>query len=251
MVILDEDNKKKIIDLLKISPMGASNTELSKATGLSRPTLIKYLGIMKVQGMVDYRNVGMAKLWYLPREIEITDLIENKDVINVLKRDPETDNINLFGRPRIIIPARFIHQLVERMDLKQQKEVFRAITLQRIDTYEEATDTVLDDCNPDEIEDFIRIWVTYRLKNGWGKPEVVALDHDKKKLTVRLAYSVIADAMIKYAEKPTKKASCHIISGVFLGFMEGIYKETKFTCKETSCMAKGDPVCEFEIEPKT
>jgi len=248
-VVLDEKIKGEIIDLLKKSRMGASNTEISSATGLSRPTIIKYLGIMKVQGMVDYRNVGMAKLWYLPLEIELSDLLEEKEIMSVLKRDEETGNITLFGRPRIIIPARFIHQMTLRLHKKQQEQIFRNITLERINTYEKATDTVLDKCSPKEIEDFIRTWVTYRLKNGWGRLKTLKLDHEHKKLTVTLDHSEVADAIKTYSKKPPKESVCHILSGVFLGFMEGAFKDTKFTCKEAQCTAKGDPTCQFTVKP--
>ena len=247
---LNDEHQDRIIKFLKISPMGASSTEISKAINLSRPTLIKYLGIMKVQGIVDYKNIGMAKLWYLPRELELPDLLRGKDVLSVLKRDKETGGITLFSRPRIIIPARFIYVLATMLSDKQQQEIFRRITLQRIKDYEEATDKNLDDCSPKEVEEFIKLWVRYRMKNGWGRLKKLKLDHANKKLTVTLTYSEVADAIKTYSSTPPKQAVCHILAGVFLGFMQGAFKKTNFTCKESSCTAKNDPVCQFTIEPK-
>lgn len=246
----DEQIRTRIIDLLQKSHMGASSTEIANELAISRPTLIKYLGIMKVQGLVNYRNIGMAKVWYLPKEVELSDLVEDKDVISVLKRDPNKENITLFGRTRIIIPSVFVYHLTSMLTPNQQEELFKKITLRRINDYEKATDTILDECSPEELEDFMRLWINYRMKTGWGKLKDLSLDHHAKKLTVTLTRSEVAEDILKYGEKPAKKGVCHLLAGVFLGFMEGAFKNTEFMSRETKCTAKGDPYCEFKIEPK-
>ena len=42
---------------------GATASEIAKAISSNRMTVTKYLEMMKVQDLVDYRGVGMAKLW--------------------------------------------------------------------------------------------------------------------------------------------------------------------------------------------
>ncbi|MFH1789078.1 MAG: hypothetical protein ABH834_06835 [Candidatus Altiarchaeota archaeon] len=247
---LNDEHQDNIIEFLQKTTMGASSTEIAKAAGISRPTLIKYLGIMKVQGIVDYKKIGMAKLWYLPRELELPDLLKDKDILSVLKRDKKTSGITLFGRPRIIIPARFIYVLTTLLTKKQQEEIFMKITLQRIKDYEEATDKILDECSPKEVEEFIKLWVRYRMKNGWGRLKDLKLDHDNKRLSVTLYYSEVADAVKTYSPTPPKEAACNLLSGVFLGFMQGAFKKTTFTCTENTCTAKNDAFCQFTVKPK-
>lgn len=55
-----------ILNYLRRSDFGASSTEISKNIGKSRVTVSKHLEVMKVRGLVDFKRVGMAKLWYLP-----------------------------------------------------------------------------------------------------------------------------------------------------------------------------------------
>lgn len=247
---LDKEIEGDIVNLLKDSPMGASSTEIAQKLSASRPTLIKYLGIMKVQGIVDYKKVGMAKVWFLPREVEYSDLLGEKDIISVLKRDEDTGYITLFGRPRTIIPTRFVYQLCVMMSKQQQEEIFRRITLNRINEYENATDIKLDESSPKEKEEFIRLWVNYRMNTGWGKLKELRLDHKKRTLTVTLEHSVVADGYKKYSDEPAKSSVCNLLNGIFLGFMEGAFGKTGFVAKEVKCIAINGGVCQFKVEPK-
>ena len=60
-----EDIQSKIIDFLKQEKHGASISEMARSINVSRITLSKYLEMMRVQGLVNFKSIGMAKLWRL------------------------------------------------------------------------------------------------------------------------------------------------------------------------------------------
>ena len=60
------DIQQKIIDFIKRSPIGVTSSEIAKYLGLNRMTIIKYLAIIQQRALVDFKQLGMAKLWYIP-----------------------------------------------------------------------------------------------------------------------------------------------------------------------------------------
>ena len=65
-----------------------------------------------------------------------------------------------------------------------------------------------------------------------------------EEITGRLENSAIA---IQYEN--AKRPVCSQIAGQVAGGMTAIY-ERDYDCKETECIAKGDPVCRFVVRPK-
>jgi len=61
-----KDTENKIIDYIKKSPLGTSSTEIAKSIGLNRMTITKYLAIIKEKALIDFKQFGMAKLWFIP-----------------------------------------------------------------------------------------------------------------------------------------------------------------------------------------
>ncbi|MDA1197013.1 MAG: HTH domain-containing protein [Nanoarchaeota archaeon] len=60
------DIQQKIIDFIKRSPIGVTSSEIANYFGLNRMTIIKYLAIIQQRALVDFKQLGMAKLWYIP-----------------------------------------------------------------------------------------------------------------------------------------------------------------------------------------
>ena len=58
--------EKKIIDFVKKSSLGVTSSEIANYVGLNRMTLTKYLAIIKERALIDFKQFGMAKLWYIP-----------------------------------------------------------------------------------------------------------------------------------------------------------------------------------------
>jgi len=64
--MFNRETENRIIDFIKKSPIGASSTEIAKSVGLNRMTITKYLAIIKEKTLIDFKQFGMAKLWYIP-----------------------------------------------------------------------------------------------------------------------------------------------------------------------------------------
>jgi len=60
------ENEKKIVDFIKESPLGVTSSEIANYVGLNRMTITKYLAIIKERALIDFKQFGMAKLWFIP-----------------------------------------------------------------------------------------------------------------------------------------------------------------------------------------
>ena len=58
--------ERKIVDFVKKSPLGATSSDIANNFGLNRMTITKYLAIIKERTLIDFKQFGMAKLWYIP-----------------------------------------------------------------------------------------------------------------------------------------------------------------------------------------
>jgi len=77
---------------------------------------------------------------------------------------------------------------------------------------------------------------------GWGRFRLVQLDEAKSRLVVEVEHSAFAGGY----DEPTQGGVCHLTRGVLSGLAAGLF-EVEVTSDETLCLAKGDPLCRFEI----
>jgi len=77
---------------------------------------------------------------------------------------------------------------------------------------------------------------------GYGKTTIEKITDEE--ITGRLENSALA-VQYENANKPV----CMHIAGQVAGSMSAIYGKD-YDCKETECIAKGDPVCRFVVRPK-
>ena len=61
--------ENKIVDFIKKSPLGVSSTDIASYLGTNRITITKYLAVIKEKSLIDFKQFGMAKLWYIPVNI--------------------------------------------------------------------------------------------------------------------------------------------------------------------------------------
>jgi len=75
---------KKILEFIRLKKDGASVSDISDGTGHTRATAAKYLELMKMENIVDYREVGKAKVWFFTGENKKKILIVD-DEPNIVK----------------------------------------------------------------------------------------------------------------------------------------------------------------------
>jgi predicted hydrocarbon binding protein len=79
---------------------------------------------------------------------------------------------------------------------------------------------------------------------GWGQFRLVELDESEGRLVVEVEHSPFAGGY----DEPSRSGVCHMTRGVLSGLATGLF-EVDVVSDETLCLAKGDALCRFEIEP--
>jgi len=64
--MFNKEIENKIVDFIKKSPLGVTSSDIANYLGLNRMTIAKYLAIIKEKTLVDFKPLGMTKLWYVP-----------------------------------------------------------------------------------------------------------------------------------------------------------------------------------------
>ncbi len=82
---------------------------------------------------------------------------------------------------------------------------------------------------------------------GWGRFNLVDLDAANKRLVIEVEGSPFAEAYARDLPSTSQLPVCHIIRGVLAGLAAGIFGGD-VASEETTCVAKGDPVCRFVVQ---
>ncbi|HZX44283.1 MAG TPA: methanogen output domain 1-containing protein [Candidatus Nanoarchaeia archaeon] len=64
--MLNPEIEAKIVEFIKNSPFGVTSSDIADYLSINRMTVAKYLAIIKVKAKVDFKQLGMAKLWFVP-----------------------------------------------------------------------------------------------------------------------------------------------------------------------------------------
>ena len=84
------DIERKIIDIITKSPLGLTSSEIAKYLGVNRVTLTKYLAVIRQKALIDFKPLGMAKLWYVPIHLNKETFL-SKIVWDILVDLPENE----------------------------------------------------------------------------------------------------------------------------------------------------------------
>ncbi|HII69486.1 TPA: hypothetical protein HA270_06425 [Candidatus Woesearchaeota archaeon] len=98
--MFDSSIEKKIVDFVKHSPLGVTSTELAKSLGINRITLSKYLDIIRERSLIDFRQLGMAKLWYIPVHLSQEEFLKKLSLsfLHQLGKGSREDALRETGR---------------------------------------------------------------------------------------------------------------------------------------------------------
>jgi len=95
-----------------------------------------------------------------------------------------------------------------------------------------------------DVDSILALFETQLALLGWSLVEIVKLDEEKRSITLRL-FDNWECGMFKGSSKPQS----HLFRGLLEGFFSSLFG-VEMEAKETKCIAKGDPYCEFEIKEK-
>ena len=82
--------EQKIVDFIKKSPLGVTSSEIASYIGLNRVTMTKYLAVIKERTLIDFKQFGMAKLWYIPISLNKESFLA-RVIGEIAKNLPEGD----------------------------------------------------------------------------------------------------------------------------------------------------------------
>lgn len=96
---METDTEKLILDFLKKQSMGATVTDIANKLNMSRTTTVKYLEVMRATGLLDYKEVGMAKLWFVSTKLSYAEHVLLEKTRQVIKAiDTPEKHLNLVKR---------------------------------------------------------------------------------------------------------------------------------------------------------
>ena len=67
--MFNAETERKIVDFIRKSPIGVTSSDIARSVGLNRMTITKYLAVIREKALIDFKQFGMAKLWYIPLNI--------------------------------------------------------------------------------------------------------------------------------------------------------------------------------------
>ena len=79
--MLDKAVENRILDFIASSREPIHSTEIANALGINRVTTTKYLSVLHSRGLIEFKNLGMAKVWMLV-ENPLLLAFEQNDVNN-------------------------------------------------------------------------------------------------------------------------------------------------------------------------
>jgi hypothetical protein len=68
-----ESYKERILRSIGDSDVGLTTVDVAKKAGVSKTTVIKYLSVLRSEGMVEFVEVGPAKLWRTKSPAEVSE----------------------------------------------------------------------------------------------------------------------------------------------------------------------------------
>ena len=98
--------ENRIIDFVKKSHLGVTSSEIANYIGLNRMTMIKYLAIIKERALIDFKQLGMAKLWYVPVNISKESFL-NKAMITIINSISKEESKSLLEKSGIDLGEEF------------------------------------------------------------------------------------------------------------------------------------------------
>lgn len=93
---MKENLEEEILNYLKNAKVGATASELSRQLDINRMTAVKYLEVMRATGLVNYKNVGMAKVYYVSTEFSYAQhvlLLKTRQLLENIETPEEHQTI--------------------------------------------------------------------------------------------------------------------------------------------------------------
>lgn len=176
--------KEDVIKLLTQHPEGMTGAKVAEEIGITQGAMSKYLSMLRVDGIIVSRRVGVAKLWTLVVNADRAGMLADK-----IGEDDEAtfrdyavslleENNKLFeadGKRVLVMPTNILSNLykyTKSMLGTQVHAFFYEWGKDYVGEVSKFVEDVAAKTETDFIESFLLLW---RLK-GWGRFEITAIE---------------------------------------------------------------------------
>lgn len=79
--MIDKETEDRIFEFIVGAKEPIHNTDIAKALDINRVTVTKYLSVLHSKDLIEFKNIGMAKVWF-PVESPLLKAFETNDESN-------------------------------------------------------------------------------------------------------------------------------------------------------------------------
>ena len=240
--------KDEVVKVLLENPEGITGARIAELVGVTQGAMSKYLSMLKIDGIITSRKIGVAKLWKLVSQSDRAGMLADKlgeadeatfkdYALSLLDEDnrlTEADGKRVLVMPTTLLSNLFkytkslVGNQVHPFFYEWGKDYFREVS--------KLVEEISAKTSMDFIQAFLLLW---RLK-GWGRFEVTKMDD--KQIEVVWYDSLWAE------ELNEEETVDDFIAGALSGAAShATGKKWRFT--EIECKATGGQKCRFEGSP--
>ena len=222
-----------VIHILKKNPYGLSSTDLSKMLKINRMTLVKYLGIMREKGLVEFKEIGMAKVWHTATKYDMVNMISKYEsaYINELINGRQTNIRKTLGDS---VPLSVFRVMKVAMGLSNdpRKAMYSAGQFMARTCFPEPDSMATQDI----VNSLSKIFANLRI--GLLSP----IQINPAEWSFKLEESSSAHETLVRGNN-----LCHFEAGLISGFVSHNLKR-EVIVRETKCIGTGAAFCEFTLQ---
>lgn len=236
--------KEGVIKVLLDHPDGMTGAKIAELVGITQGAMSKYLSMLRVDGIITSRKIGVAKLWKLVSQVDRAGMLADKigETEEATFKDyalsltqVNSRLIEANGKRVLVMPTTILSSLYKYTKSIVGTEVHAFFYEWGKDYVKEVShfvDDVAKKTGGNFIQSFLLLW---KLK-GWGRFEVTAIN--EKQIEVIWHDSIWAEevgektAVDDFVAGALSSAASHAVGG-----------EWRFV--ETECSATGAPYCTF------
>ncbi len=206
-------------------------------------TALRYLEILRTQGIVDYEEERRAKIWYVVGETSLLEIFKSdKPYIKHLKYR-EGNVVLLDDLLMIIVPATFLSKIYELYGEEANKKLYKlgeefGKTLAYL--YEVNTGVRVSEIGL--LPSTLKTLLNFLLRGGFGKLEEIR--EEKSHIVIKIKESIFPKIL---PEGRGKK--CYFLAGYLAGIAQ-VLTGKKMVAYESKCVSEGHAYCEFIIPKK-
>jgi predicted hydrocarbon binding protein len=237
--------KDEVATVLQDHPEGMTGARIAELVGITQGAMSKYLSMLRVDGVITSRKVGVAKLWKLVSQADRAGMLADKMgeaeeatfkdyAVSLLEENSRL--LEADGKRVLVMPTNILSHLYKHTKSILGTEVhafFYEWGRDYVKEVSQLVDNIARKTGGDFVQSFLLLW---RLK-GWGRFEVTNTNGEQ--------IEVVWHDSIWAEELGEKVAVDDFIAGA-LSAAASHATGNKWLFVEVECRAAGAPLCRFQ-----